>query len=151
MYRFHYDKIVGCYGAEATLLFTDTDSLCYHIKTDDIYADMKENWSAYDTSGYPRDHPSFSEANANVVGKFNDECGGVEPLEFVGLRAKMYSLLVSKTTKPKMTAKGVNRSFVAKNVKHSDFLQTLETQITTSATLRRIRSTNHELQTVVFT
>ena len=31
MYRFHYEFIKQRYGSDATLLFTDTDSLCYHI------------------------------------------------------------------------------------------------------------------------
>ena len=35
MYKFHYDHIKQIYGARAKLLFTDTDSLCYEIKTND--------------------------------------------------------------------------------------------------------------------
>jgi hypothetical protein len=37
MYSFHYDVIVKKYGENARLLFTDTDSLTYVIRTDDIY------------------------------------------------------------------------------------------------------------------
>ena len=36
------------YGDKLKLLFTDTDSLCYEIETDDIYADMSKNNSVYD-------------------------------------------------------------------------------------------------------
>ena len=39
MYEFHYDYIKEKYP-EAKLLFTDTDSLCYDIPTEDIYKDM---------------------------------------------------------------------------------------------------------------
>ena len=53
MYDFHYNVFVQKYGDRAKLLFTDTDSLCYHVKTDDLYKDMKENLDCYDTSEYP--------------------------------------------------------------------------------------------------
>ena len=43
MYSFHYDYIKSKYPGEAsTLLFTDTDSLAYLIKTNDIYDDMSK-------------------------------------------------------------------------------------------------------------
>jgi deoxyadenosine/deoxycytidine kinase len=44
MFHYHYDVIKAQYGANARLLFTDTDSLCYQIKCDDFYKDMKR-WS----------------------------------------------------------------------------------------------------------
>ena len=38
--HFHYDVIKAQYGSNARLLFTDTDSLCYHIRCLDFYKDM---------------------------------------------------------------------------------------------------------------
>ena len=58
MYRFHYDYVKPKWGDKAALLFTDTDSLFYEIKTDDIYEDIKDDapeW--FDTSNYEEDHP----------------------------------------------------------------------------------------------
>ena len=52
MYKFHYDFIKEKYGDNSKLLFTDTDSLIYHIKTDDIYKDFKENKELFDFSDY---------------------------------------------------------------------------------------------------
>jgi len=44
MYYFYYNHIQAQYGEDrARLLFTDTDSLCYQIETDDLYEDMAEN------------------------------------------------------------------------------------------------------------
>ena len=40
MYEFHYDYIKNKYDSESNLLFTDTDSLMYEIKTKDFYKDL---------------------------------------------------------------------------------------------------------------
>ena len=40
MYKFHYEYVKPMYGEKARLLFTDTDSLCYEIKTEDFYEDI---------------------------------------------------------------------------------------------------------------
>jgi len=48
MYEFHYDVMKMKYGANAQLLFTDTDSLCYHVITDDLYADMMRQVDRYE-------------------------------------------------------------------------------------------------------
>ena len=102
MFKFHFDIIKKRYGSNAKLLFTDTDSLTYHITTPDIYEDMKSFSHELDTSNYPKDHKLYSMKNNKVLGKFKDECASVPPVSFVGLRAKMYSLLVEKG-KPRKT------------------------------------------------
>ena len=46
MYEYHYDYIKNKYGDKSRLLFTDTASLMYEIKTEDAYEDFssdKEN------------------------------------------------------------------------------------------------------------
>jgi hypothetical protein len=99
MYEFHYDYInKPKYGDRARLLMTDTDSLVYEIKTDDFYADTKDDIQArFDTSEYPKDHPATAVgfklgANKKVVGMMKDETAGAEISEFAGLRAKCYAL-----------------------------------------------------------
>jgi hypothetical protein len=83
LFDFHYNVIAERYGNNARLLFTDTDSLCYHLITNDVYRDMLEYSHLLDTSNYPRDHPMYSADNMKVIGKMKDECGGKPPLEFV--------------------------------------------------------------------
>ena len=43
MYQFHYDYIENKYGNNSRLLFTDTDSLMYEIKTEDVYEDFSKD------------------------------------------------------------------------------------------------------------
>ena len=81
-----------------------------------------------------------------ALGYFKDECNGVAPIQFVGLRAKMYSLLLPGG-KTKKTAKGVQRSFVEKKVSHDQYLTCLQTSTRTSATFHAIRCHDQELFT----
>ena len=37
MYEFHYDYVKNKYDNKSKLLFADTDSLMYEIKTEDVY------------------------------------------------------------------------------------------------------------------
>ena len=148
MYDFHYNRIIARYGNKAKLLFTDTDSLCYCIQTPDLYRDMEAELDVYDTSNFDPEHPLFSKTNEKVLGKFKSETGSKAPREFVGLRPKMYSLQISKREKPKMTAKGIKRGFVAKHVRHEQFLNTLKTKLPTQANFKAFRSTNHVVRTL---
>ena len=49
MYEFHYDYIKKKNGNNSRLLFTDTDSLMYEIKTDDIYEDSSNDRKMFET------------------------------------------------------------------------------------------------------
>jgi len=154
MYEFHYNHMVPLYTknnkCSAKLLFTDTDSLCYEVTTPNIYADMFRNSSYYDTSNYDSTHSNFSEQNSKVVGKMKDECGGVMPVEFVGLRAKMYSLLLPGD-KEKSTAKGVKRSHAQKYIKHGQYRDCLQKELQTRETYHDLQSKNHKIKTVQVT
>ena len=53
MYEFHYDYMKPKYKDNLQLSYMDTDSLVYHIKTKDFYADVAKDVQArFDTSGY---------------------------------------------------------------------------------------------------
>ena len=52
MYDFHYSFIKKHFDAE--LLFTDTDSLTYEIKSEDVYEEFFEYKHLLDFSNYPK-------------------------------------------------------------------------------------------------
>ncbi|GBN38833.1 hypothetical protein AVEN_265114-1 [Araneus ventricosus] len=51
MNDFHFNFIKKTYDNGAKLLFTDTDSLYYHIPTEDVYKDISEHAELFDTAG----------------------------------------------------------------------------------------------------
>ncbi|GFQ65098.1 uncharacterized protein TNCT_338041 [Trichonephila clavata] len=76
------------YNTNAKLLFTDTDSLCYEIVTQDVYEDMEKDLHFFDTSDYPKTHPLYNEINKKVLGKMKDELSSSLAIEFVGSNQK---------------------------------------------------------------
>ena len=90
MYDFHYSFIKKHFDAE--LLFTDTDSLTYEIKSKDVYEGFFKHKHLFDFSNYPEDSKIFDPTNKKVIGKMKDEFEGKVISEFVGLKSKMYSM-----------------------------------------------------------
>ena len=91
MYQFWYDHLKNKYNNKVELIYTDTDSLLIHVKTDDIYKDMLEDKNLYDFSKYQINHPNYDIKNKKVLMKFKDEMKSLIITEFIGLKPKMYS------------------------------------------------------------
>ena len=105
MYDFHYDFIKKNFDAE--FLFTDTDSLTYEIKSENVYEKFFRWKYLFDFSNYSKDSKFFYNTNKKVISKMKDEYGGVIIDEFVGLKSKMYSIK-KIDGKESSTAKGLN-------------------------------------------
>jgi hypothetical protein len=152
MYDFHYGYVRPKYGKKAELLFTDTDSLTYHLFTADIYDDMAADLSHFDTSEYPPTHKCFSDANKKVVLKMKDEYKGVPIRAFAGLRAKMYCFLTAKSD-AEPTAKGIVRSEIAR-LSWAHYMRALHgsaDEKRQSVTYSTIRSSGHQVSTLQMT
>ena len=48
VYKFHYDYNENNYGNKSRLLCTDTDSLMYQVKTEDIYENFSRDKAIFD-------------------------------------------------------------------------------------------------------
>ena len=149
MYNFHYNFMLKKIKREnIDLLFTDTDSLCYTIRNQDIFQIMKENKELFDLSNYPKDHELYDATNAKVIGKFKNE--SVKQItEFIGLRSKLYSYVVDKDSHSHNRCKGVKRNVVENELTIKDYKHTLETRESKKVTQNNIRSYGHQLFTEI--
>jgi len=76
MYDFHYNYNRKKY-TDCQLLFTDTDSLFYQIKTKgDACKHFFKDKELFDNSDYPILLSSFLVKTKKVIGKFKDEAAG---------------------------------------------------------------------------
>ena len=149
MYDFHYNYIKPKYGENAKLLFTDTDSLAYEIETKDFYRDISSDVKEkFDTSNYPKDHPSgiLTGVNKKVIGMFKDEAAGKQITEFVGLRAKLYSYRVEEGYEEKK-CKGVKKAVIKRTITFDDYKDCLFNNKPAMRKMNVIRSHLHTMYT----
>ena len=106
MYKFHYEYVKNKFDAK--LLFTDTDSLVYEIKSEDVYEECFKDRELFDFSEYPVDLNFYDSTNKKVLGKMKNEFKVQITAEFICLKNKMYSL-TSIDNKETSKAKGVNK------------------------------------------
>ena len=120
---------------------TDTDSLTYEIKSENVYEKIFKWKDLFDFSNYSKDSKILDETNKKVIGKMNDEFGGVIVIEFVGLKSKMHSLK-KIDGKEYNTAKGVSIA-----TEFDKFKDVLFNEKIIRHKMKRIQSKKHKLGT----
>ena len=149
MYDFHYDYVKPKYGDRAKLLFTNTDSLCYEIETDDFFVDIAPDVETmFDTSNFPKNHPSGipTGKNKKVIGLFKEENGGEILQEFCGLRAKCYAIKTYEGPESKK-CKGVKKAVIKKGLTTEDYKTRLFEEKPKTISFNTLRSRKHEITT----
>jgi len=149
MYQFYYDCLLPKFGDRLHMCFTDTDSFICHIQSEDLVGELVDiavQW--LNTSNFEREHPLYSDANFRVLGKFKSGMADVAPVEFCGVRSKMYSLSTLGSTKDYHKAKGVSKTFVKQNVRHERYLDVLRYWTKTSCSYLAFRLWNHRVVTL---
>ena len=164
----HYGYIKKLYpGPLSTLLFSDTDSLCYRIRTKDVYADMLAHADEFDWSGYPPTHPVFNgmsekdvaelrRRNKKVLLKMKDELDGYRMSEFVGVRAKCYSFEIDErdreayfaSKRSTMKNKGISSAALKHQVVHADYKKCVLESQRKYVNTQSFRSYNHQIYTI---
>ena len=144
MYEFHYNYIKPKYGENLKLCYMDTDSLIYHIKTEDFYADIADDVQMrFDTYGYCN-RPLPIGMNKKVIGLMKDELGGEIMSEFVALRSKLYSFRKLDDKK----CKGIKKCVVKRTLSFDDYKNCLLNPTNVYRSQLMFRSKKHELHTV---
>ena len=144
MLKFHYDYIKSKYDNRSKLLFTDTDSLMYKIKIEDVYAGSSSNKEMFDSSNYWTRSIYYNSSSKLVIGKMKDETGGVAIETFVGLKPKMYSFLVDNNEHKK--AKSVNKIVVAM-ICPNEYKDILLNNLCIRHWMNSIQSKDHRIRT----
>ena len=104
----------------------------------------------FDCSEYPETHVLYNTSNKKRLGKWKDEFSKTGPIrQFVGIRAKMYSIRCDKKEFNKVKAKGIVKVFWQYKLRHRHFLRALRKKETTSAKFWQIKSSVHNLKTVL--
>ncbi|CAC5362594.1 unnamed protein product [Mytilus coruscus] len=146
MYDFYYN-VVNKLWKKNELIASDTDSIFLNIKTEDIYEDMKKIEDELDTSGYPKDHPLYSEKNKKVIGKFKDELNGKIMNEIVYLRSKAYSFTFVDLNqiKEEKKLKGIGKTTITKDIKFDDYKDCLFNNKTKMNKCIQMNSKKHKM------
>ena len=146
IYDFHYNYIIPKFGKKQKLLFTDTDSLCYEIETEDFFADIAGDVKElFDTSNFDKNHPSGIQGkNKKVPGMMKDEAGGKIIEEFVGLRSELYSYKMFEGKEEKK-CKGIKKVVVKKQISFEDYKECLLSKQPQMRKINVIRSHQHEI------
>ena len=126
----------------------DTDSLVYHIITEDFYADIADDVPArFDTSGYCPNWPLPIGLNKKVIGLMKDEFGGAIMTEFMALRPKLYSYKKLDGSEDKK-CKGTKKCVVKKTLTFEDYKTCLFNDSTEYRSQLMFRSSKHEVRTI---
>jgi hypothetical protein len=164
MYQFYYDVLKVKYQDNIHLLYTDTDSLIVEMESEDINKDLIDMADYFDFNDYPVNHPVRQylgeervNKNKKIPGLFKDECNGQTIVEFIGLRPKMYSIIMEEDDRKnpndgKRQAKGVPSKVVKKRFHHERFNRSLfNINQKDTVTYQSIRSEMHVISTVEVT
>lgn len=158
MYKFLYKYLKPKYGQNIQLVYTDTDSFILEIKTDDVYADIRNEPDMFDTSDYPQNNIyGIERRNNKVPGKFKDELNGVVVTDIVGMGAKCYTIRTKRDKNKKAKgvqknvikkAKGVKKSVLENHVSFDDYYNCVKENCIELRKQYSIRSRKHNLYTI---
>ena len=152
MYQFHYEYMKKKFN-NIQALYSDTDSIIYHMKTEDFYKDISSDINEwFDTSGYEVSKGDIElNANKKVLGKFKDETSDQVISHFCANRSKSYSFKVNNEEVSKNTLKGIVKAVRTKMITFEDYFNCVFKNEVKSVEQTRFETDEHVIRTVTRT
>ena len=150
VFRFFYDVLKRKFP-DVELLLTDTDSLLVKFQSCNLVADMKDISTHLDFSKNPPDHPFYNTENEGVPGKFKDETLGRHITSYVGLRTKLYSILMvddDQKASRKVAGSGIKKHVLDRVLNHQRYLDCLNGLENGVIRQKTFKSKSHRLYTI---
>ena len=97
MFDFHYNTMKKHF--DYTLLYSDSDSFVYEIRSQDFFVELQKKQSVMDQFGFsnfPAEHPLDNRSTARVTLMFKNEMAGRSISEFCGLKPELYSIALTE-------------------------------------------------------
>lgn len=176
IYDFHYEYMLEVYD-NCTIAYTDTDSLIYEIRNQNPYEIIKRDcYTRFDTSDYT-EHNIYGipRVNKRKLGFMSDETAGRIVTDFVGLRAKLYTMRLLQDSNERKRkrdqleedgceddeiaaalenegltkrAKGVKKAIVQNKITFEDYIDCLNNYISMNVRQNLIKSDKHKVFTI---
>jgi len=151
MYDFYYNKLTKNIQCKFDLGFSDTDSFLFKVNKSEIFNAHVKKYM--DFSNFNSEHKNFSNSNKAQLGFFKNELGGKYTcLEFVGLRAKCYSLnlmnIKDESISEKKTCKGLGRVAIQNKLKFKHYKDSLFNRKIYRFDYNSIRSVKQNVSTI---
>ena len=153
MMDFHYNVIHKHFEGRYHLIYSDTDSLVYVIRHEDIYKWIKENSEHFDLSESIMVELKDN-TNKKTIGKFKDEMHTLVIKNFLALNPKIYmhnhqalnndNEIFIETSK---VLKGVSAIVVENEIKDQDYKDALEKGAIVKRDVTSLRSFDHQVYT----
>ena len=147
LYDFFYNFIKKKFGKDASLLYTDTDSLIVKVFTDDFYRVIAENPDKFDTSNYKEGNIFNIKKSQSVVGRMKDEFPGDPIISFYGTGAKAY--YINSVGSELKKAKGIKKSVIENALHLRDYKSIVERGGLIFRKMKTFRSTKHDVYTEI--
>ena len=150
MMNFHYNVIDKNFHGNHSVLYSDTDSLVYEIRNQNVFTWINNNREHFDLSETMNPKMAWlkDDTNKKRLGCMKDENNGYMMKEWTAVSPKVYSAIADTRDKENHNTKkikGVSKAVVKKQITHQDFNTTIATNNVIKRNVTRIGSVKHNV------